>query len=196
MGIAAHFYSDQTDLGCRTTVVSKGVIEPPTGRDKLMKAVKDIYYNVDDAVWSTWSDAKLQTWLVEQKILGVPQAANLKRHELEKLVADNYHKAADSLPSLPSWQESDMRAWLIKNNYIKSDAQVKKDEVSRARARWTLAALLTTCAGLRSPTHSRSTTMTSLARPLPTCHGATLASVAGSGSTTFPLKHQLSATTC
>lgn len=111
------------------SVVSKGVVEPPTGREKLLKAVRDIYYHPSDTIWSTWSDSKLQSWLVENKLVSAPASATaLKRHELEKLVSDNYHKTTRSIQS--AWEDSDMREWLIKNNYIKSDAQIKKDEVS------------------------------------------------------------------
>jgi hypothetical protein len=109
-------------------LITKGVVSPPTERASLLKAVKDIWYNVDDTVWSLWSDAKLQAWAVEQKLVGVPQAANLKRHELEKLIADNYHKVESTIAS--SWSHSDAHDWLVKNKFIKSDAEIKQDEVS------------------------------------------------------------------
>lgn len=30
-----------------------------------------------------------------------------------------------------AWKDSDMRDWLVNNGYLKSDAQAKRDDVSR-----------------------------------------------------------------
>jgi hypothetical protein len=55
----------------------------------------------------------------------------MKRHELEDLVARNWHKAEDVLSS--AWTESDMRHWLVYHKFAKSDAELKKDEVRHGR---------------------------------------------------------------
>jgi hypothetical protein len=43
---------------------------------------------------------------------------------------DNYASASDTIWG--SWSESDMRNWLIENGYLRSGAQVKRDELVKA----------------------------------------------------------------
>ena len=42
------------------------------------------YYNINDSIWSTWSDSELKAWLVERGI--VKSDAQVKRDKLVKLV--------------------------------------------------------------------------------------------------------------
>lgn len=87
-----------------------------------------IDYGVDDTVYSNWSDAQLRAFLVKEKVLDTAAAANLKRNELENYVAANWNHSKDNL--VRGWKESDMRSWLVQHGYLKSDAEIKKDEVS------------------------------------------------------------------
>jgi Putative nuclear envelope organisation protein len=43
---------------------------------------------------------------------------------------DNYASASDTIWG--AWSESDMRNWLIENGYLRSGAQVKRDELVKA----------------------------------------------------------------
>jgi hypothetical protein len=44
-----------------------------------------------------------------------------------KLVKDNYNSALDTVYS--GWTDSQMRAWLIENGYMRTETQVKRDEL-------------------------------------------------------------------
>lgn len=44
-----------------------------------------------------------------------------------KLIQDNYYSSTNAV--WDAWTESEMRAWLIEHGYMRSDAQVKKDEL-------------------------------------------------------------------
>jgi Putative nuclear envelope organisation protein len=44
-----------------------------------------------------------------------------------KMVQDNYLSATNTV--WDAWTESEMRAWLIEHGYMRSDAQVKRDEL-------------------------------------------------------------------
>jgi hypothetical protein len=105
-----------------------------------LKTLKDNYYSANDYVWDTWSDAKMRTELVKNEVVDQAKASSLSRHDLEKLLENNYSKAQSN------WKSSDMRDWLIKvcqnlvsvshsantaqNNYMKSDAQATADDIA------------------------------------------------------------------
>ena len=67
----------------------------------------------------------MKDWLIARGI--VKSDAQLQREKLQKLIADNYVNAKDTVWS--SWKESDMRDWLIEHGYLKSDAQKTRDEL-------------------------------------------------------------------
>jgi len=46
---------------------------------------------------------------------------------MTKLVQDNYLTATNTV--WDAWTESEIRAWLIEHGYMRSDAQVKRDEL-------------------------------------------------------------------
>ena len=103
--------------------------------------MKKYYYNVNDNVWGAWGDSELKAWLVEHNV--IKSDAQLTRDKLIKLMQyvfsawhlvillnlgrENYANAADTIWG--AWSDSDMRAWLIERGYLKSDAQVKRDEL-------------------------------------------------------------------
>lgn len=41
----------------------------PYSREVLLGKMKDYYYDVNDTVYSTWSDSVLKNWLVENGIV-------------------------------------------------------------------------------------------------------------------------------
>ena len=43
------------------------------------------------------------------------------------LRSDNFNNARDTVWS--SWSDSEIRSWLIDNEYLKSDSQAKRDEL-------------------------------------------------------------------
>jgi hypothetical protein len=45
-------------------------------------------------------------------------------------IRNNYASASDTIWG--AWSDSDMRSWLIQNGYLRSDAQVKRDELIKA----------------------------------------------------------------
>lgn len=56
----------------------------PYSREVLLSKMKQYYYDVNDTVYSTWSDSTLKNWLVEQNI--IKSDAQLKRDKMLKLV--------------------------------------------------------------------------------------------------------------
>lgn len=74
----------------------------------------------------------MQAYAVKEKLLPSSSASTkYKRHDLEKILAENYGKTKQSLQN--DWNEQSMKNWLVKHGIIKSDAQKKKEEV-RLRA--------------------------------------------------------------
>jgi len=114
--------------------------------------MKQYYYNVNDRVWDTWSDSELRSWLIEQGV--VKSDAEIRREKMLKLVEwvlyllstcsacadlgshrtrtdslarDNYLNAKNT--AWGAWSDSQMREWLIEHGYLRSDAQVKRDQL-------------------------------------------------------------------
>lgn len=101
------------------------------------------YYDVNDTVYSAWSDSQLKHWLVQENI--IKSDAQLTRDKMIKLVQcvdpilyaiseqsdymrrDNYDSAASTFWS--AWSDNQIRDYLIEHGYIRSDAQIKKDEL-------------------------------------------------------------------
>ena len=69
----------------------------------------------------------MRAWAVKEQAVDATKAADLKRHELEQLVAANYNKASDTIAG--AWNENSMKSWLVKHGVIKSDAQATRDQV-------------------------------------------------------------------
>lgn len=78
-------------------------------------------------VWDTWSDSQARAYLVKNKIVSQADAASYQRDRLEKLLEENWHRLPDTISA--TWKDSEMRDWLVQNNYLKSDAQLKADDV-------------------------------------------------------------------
>lgn len=93
----------------------------------LLATMKNYWYTANDRVWDTWSDAKARSYLVKNKVISEADAASYQRDKLEKLLEENWHKLPDNVNA--SWKDSEMRDWLIKHGYLKSDAQLKADDV-------------------------------------------------------------------
>jgi hypothetical protein len=92
-----------------------------------MHALTD--YDASSYLWDTWSDAEMHAWALKEKLLpSTSDAKSYKRHDLEKVISDNYGKTKHSL--MNDWNEHSMKGWLVKHGVIKSDAQKKKEEVS------------------------------------------------------------------
>lgn len=86
-------------------------------------------YDATSYLWDTWSDAEMQAWALKEKLLpSSSSSTKYKRHDLEKVITDNYGKTKHSLQN--DWNEHSMKGWLIKHGIIKSDAQKKREEVS------------------------------------------------------------------
>jgi hypothetical protein len=101
------------------------------------------YYGPQEAIYSNWSESQLRQWLIDHNV--IKSDAQLKKEKMQKLVAyvlftkyfpqplsdtsvsDNYASATDTIWS--SWTDSDMRAWLIEQGYLRTDAQKSRDEL-------------------------------------------------------------------
>jgi hypothetical protein len=46
---------------------------------------------------------------------------------MQKMVQDNYLSATNTF--WDAWTESELRAWLIEHGYLRTEAQVKRDEL-------------------------------------------------------------------
>lgn len=86
-------------------------------------------YDVTSYVYSTWSDAELRAWLVKNKVVSAAEAADWKRHQLEKKVAANYHKATSTVAD--SFNDVAKKAWLIKQGILK-EGEAKAEDVEAA----------------------------------------------------------------
>ncbi|KDN48073.1 hypothetical protein RSAG8_03089, partial [Rhizoctonia solani AG-8 WAC10335] len=90
-----------------------------------------------DYVYSSWSDSDLRAYLEKHGVVKtqaqltreqlLAQMLKSMREKLQKLVKDNYLSAKDT--AWHGWSDSEMRQWLIDNGYLRSDAQVKRDEL-------------------------------------------------------------------
>lgn len=67
----------------------------------------------------------MKQWLVDHDI--IKSDAQVQREKLQKLIADNYSNAKDTVWG--SWGDSDMRQWLIERGYLKSDAKKTRDDL-------------------------------------------------------------------
>lgn len=103
------------------------------------------YYDINDNVYSTWSDSQLKQWLVKHNI--AKSDADIKREKLVKLVQcvyiffcyseskpnymhrENYNSAASTFWS--AWSDNQIRDYLIEHGYIRSDAQIERDELEK-----------------------------------------------------------------
>lgn len=60
-------------------------------------------FHPNEQVWDSLSDSKLRSFLVKHDILTADTAAQLKRHELEPLVAQHWNRAEENY--LVGWDE-------------------------------------------------------------------------------------------
>jgi uncharacterized protein YjdB len=81
------------------------------------------YYDVNDSVWSTWSDSDIKAWLVAHNI--VKSDAQVQREKLVKLIEDNYTNAQDTM--WEAWSDSQMRDWLAEHG--EKTVPAKRDEL-------------------------------------------------------------------
>ena len=123
-------YQAWDDNMIRNWLEKKGLIKTPmeANRDDLLTTMKSYYYTANDRLWDTWSDAQARTYLVKNQVVSQADAAGLKRDKLEKLLEENWHKLPDNVNA--AWKDSEMQDWLVQHGYMKSDAQLKADDVS------------------------------------------------------------------
>ena len=84
------------------------------------------YYDVNDSVWSTWSDSDLKAWLVSHNV--IKSDAQVQREKLVKLIEDNYTNAHDTMWA--AWSDSQMRDWLAEHG--EKTVPAKRDELIKA----------------------------------------------------------------
>lgn len=111
-------------------------------RDKLRAQLESYYYTPADRVWTTWSDSELRGWLIKHGY--VRSDTQISRDKMLKMVEyvifdvdnesvlisryrENYLFVKDTV--LSAWSDNQLRQWLIDNGYIRSDAEVKRDEL-------------------------------------------------------------------
>lgn len=147
-------------------------------RDALTKQMQRYYYDVNDSVWSTWSESDLKAWLVKHDI--IKSDAQIRKDKAVKLVQDNYSNAADTLYG--GWKDSEIRAWLVEHGYLQSDAQVKRDQLLKLFSDKYVTALPSynclqrLCSGTTTPLHAQRRTS----------HGLTPGSVPSCATTGSP----------
>ena len=64
-------------------------------------------------------------------MISTNDAAQLKKEKYEKLLDEHYTRAKSTVFS--GWYDSEIRDYLVKHGYLKSDAQAKRDEVRLAQ---------------------------------------------------------------
>ena len=114
-------------------------------RDALTERMQYYYYTPQQEVWEAWSESDMRQWLVDHDV--IKSDAQIKKDKMKKLVAyvlfscvhvfnhqsnaallsDNYAAASDTVWG--SWSDSDLRAWLIEHGYLRTDAQVRRDQL-------------------------------------------------------------------
>ena len=126
-------------------LVSHNIIKSNLQKDReyYVGQMEKYYYDHLDNVWSTWSDSQLKQWLVEHDV--IKSDAQVSRDKMTKLIQfvisfpisnegslirfnrDNYHSAKDTF--WHAWSDNQVRDYLVENGYIRSDAQVRRDEL-------------------------------------------------------------------
>ncbi|KAF8302001.1 hypothetical protein DL93DRAFT_2102672 [Clavulina sp. PMI_390] len=105
-----YVYSTRSDNEPRKRSEGKSATKTKTEatRDELLAKKRE--YSVAPRVWEAWSDSSI-----------------LHEEKLPKLVQDNYATAYDTVYG--GWRDSDTREWLVGQGNLRSDAQVKSDEL-------------------------------------------------------------------
>lgn len=67
----------------------------------------------------------MRKWLIDHNV--IKSDAQIRKEKLQKLVADNYASASDTIWG--SWSDSDLRSWLAAHGYARTDAEIKRDEL-------------------------------------------------------------------
>ncbi|KAJ7803730.1 hypothetical protein B0H14DRAFT_1634140 [Mycena olivaceomarginata] len=81
------------------------------------------YYDVNDSVWSTWSNSDLKPWLVAHNI--IKSDVQVQREKLTKLIEGNYTNAQDTM--WEAWSDSQMCDWLAEHG--EKTVLVKRDNL-------------------------------------------------------------------
>ncbi|KIL60731.1 hypothetical protein M378DRAFT_13978 [Amanita muscaria Koide BX008] len=138
-------YDSWSDSAMHDWLVAHGFIKSDfeKNRDKLRELMNRYYYDVNDVVWSKWSDSQLKQWLVDHG--HIKSDAEVNREKMIRMVAlvaphslrehfsdanpcrDNYLAARDTF--WHAWTDSAIHDWLVEHGYIRTDAQVKRDEL-------------------------------------------------------------------
>lgn len=126
-------------------LVSHNIIKPTLQKDReyYLGLMEKYYYDHLDNVWSTWSDSQLKQWLVEHGV--IKSDAQVTRDKMTKMIQfvisfptsignslvrfnrDNYISAKDTF--WHAWSDNQVRDYLVENGYIRSEAQVRRDEL-------------------------------------------------------------------
>lgn len=104
--------------------------------------MKAYYYSTSDTVYDSWSDSDLKRWLVDHDI--IKSNAQVTREKMLKMI-QSVSTISDYLLILPpyirsyyisandtfwnAWSDSQIHSWLIDHGYLRSDAQVQRDEL-------------------------------------------------------------------
>lgn len=67
----------------------------------------------------------MRQWLISHNV--IKSDAQIRKEKLQKLVADNYASASDTIWS--SWSDSDLRSWLASHGYARTNTEIKRDEL-------------------------------------------------------------------
>ncbi|CAE6370176.1 unnamed protein product [Rhizoctonia solani] len=126
-------WSDWKDGDKRAWLAANGILSPdveleeqekgPEGLDKLME---NYFFEEDQTVYSTWTEAGLQMWLVSRRLVPREEALTLSRSDLIDRVASNY--LAAEMSGCHGWTPAEAREWLEKNGHAKeAEAATDKD---------------------------------------------------------------------
>ncbi|KAJ3798061.1 hypothetical protein GGU11DRAFT_663722, partial [Lentinula aff. detonsa] len=123
---------DKTQL--RKYLVQKGVTGDRTAagkkRDELITFLKEGYTNAEGSVWEVWiTYHKQREWLASHNLIDNRSPIEKSRDEYLDLMRTYYYNHSQRV--WDTWSESDMKAWLVEDGIIKSDAEVKKEKMRK-----------------------------------------------------------------
>jgi len=92
----------------------------------LIKAVNEYYSKATTPAWETWSDSYMREWLIVNGVIE-PSIKDAPRSTLTAYFKKYYYSLTDTVWG--TWSDSQLKGWLIKNGYVKSDTQIKRDQM-------------------------------------------------------------------
>lgn len=125
---------------------NKGLVEKKAAKKltrlQMLDKMRTGYASVAEPVWDTWSDSYMvclppysysiliadhiqREWLITHFL--IPDTYDAKRATLAQQLKHYYYSFSDKVWSC--WSDSELKSWLVKNGYLKSDQQINREKM-------------------------------------------------------------------